>query len=363
MQVNNQKEQKSFILIVDDDKQVLKSLKIWLKNEGFRAMTASGGEEALEVVEKHPIEVALVDLKILQEDGIDVARQLRETDDMLKIIMLTGFPSYETAVKAMKVGVFDYISKGSPNEKILETIERAIAEREMAVGSYRVTDSLTGESGVRVLLFCNHSLLKERLENYSKDSPDFKLVRSLPSVDSLGARDISQQIDIALICAGCNMRSVEEAYAVLPELYHMFPETKPVIINENFSDQEKVEFLKLGVKGFSPPDLGSGRLEEALHRIKNGEIWVSRNVVDLSLHNLTSSASGHLVGANHRFGLTEREIEILRTMALGLRNKEIAEKLFISEKTVKTHINRVFRKLGVNTRATAIFKAVENKII
>ncbi|NIM13404.1 MAG: response regulator [Candidatus Aminicenantes bacterium] len=361
--MNKQKERKSFILIVDDDKQVLKSLKIWLKNEGFKAMTASSGEEALRVVEEHPIEVALVDLKMMQEDGIDVARQLRETDDMLKIIMLTGFPSYETAVKAMKVGVFDYISKGSPNEKILETIEKAISERETMGGSYRASDLLTRESGLRVLLFCNHSLLKERLENYSKDSPDFKLIRSLPSVDSLGVKDISQQIDIALICAGCNMRSVEEAYTVLPELYHMFPEIKPVIINENFTDQEKVEFLKLGVKGFSPPDLGSGRLEEALHRIKNGEIWVSRNVVDLSLQNLTSSESDHIISENHRFGLTDREIEILRTMALGLRNKEIADKLFISEKTVKTHINRVFRKLGVTTRANAIFKAVENKII
>ncbi len=361
--MNKQNEQKSFILIVDDDRQVLKSLKIWLKNEGFRPVTASNGEEALMVVEKYPIEVALVDLKILQEDGIDVARQLRETDDMLKIIMLTGFPSYETAVKAMKVGVFDYISKGSPNEKILEVVEKAIAEREAEIGSYRAADSPIRENGVRVLLFCNHSLLKERLENYSKDSPDFKLIRSLPSVDSLGARDISRQVDIALICAGCNIRSVEEAYTVLPELYHMFPEIKPVIINESFSDPEKVEFLKLGVKGFSPPDLGSGRLEEALHRIKNGEIWVSRNVVDLSLQTLTNYESDRLTVENHHFGLTEREIEILRTMALGLRNKEIADKLFISEKTVKTHINRVFRKLGVNTRATAIFKAVENKII
>jgi DNA-binding NarL/FixJ family response regulator len=358
--VNNTKKRKPFILIVDDDKQVLKSLKIWLKNEGFKAMTASNGEEALQVMEENPIEVALVDLKMRDENGIDVAQRLKETDDMLRIIMLTGFPSYETAVQAMKLGIFDYISKGSSNEKILDVIKKAIRERDM---KHHGNHAPAGENEVRLLLFCNHSLLKERLENYSRARTDFKLVHSFPSMDSGGVKNISQQVDIALICAGCNLTDIKDAYELLPDLYRIFPEIKPVIINEDFTDMEKVELLKLGIKGFAPQDFSSEKLEEALRRVKKGEIWVSRNVTRLSLQNLANYHSTSVVKEKNRFNLTEREIEILKIMALGLKNREIADKLFISEKTVKTHINRVFRKLGVNTRAKAIFVAVENNII
>jgi DNA-binding NarL/FixJ family response regulator len=77
---------------------------------------------------------------------------------------------------------------------------------------------------------------------------------------------------------------------------------------------------------------------------------------------MSSYKAPQVLNLNNRFGLTAREIEILRTMALGLKNKEIADKLFISEKTVKTHINRVFKKLGVATRAKAVLTAVENQI-
>lgn len=360
--MSKRKSRKPIILIVDDDKQVLKSLKIWLKNEGFRPLIASNGDEAVKLQETNPVEVALVDYRMSEEDGIDVAQRLGDSDELLKIVMLTGFPSYETAVKAMKVGIFDYISKGSSNEKILEVINKALGERERQE-VLRGKGPEIKESEVRVVLFCNHSLLKERLENYSKNRPRFKLVRSFATLRAVGVKSVSQQIDIALICGGCNLRRAGEAYAVLPELYRAFPGIKPVVINENFSDQEKVELLKLGVKGFSSRDLGSGKLEEALHQVKKGEIWVSRNVTHLSLKTMANLESSQIVQETVQYSLTDREVEILRTMALGLKNKEIAEKLFISEKTVKTHVNRIFKKLKATTRAKAIFTAVENKLI
>lgn len=356
------KGRKPVVLIVDDDKQVLKSLKIWLRNEGFRPLVASHGDEAIALQETNPVEVALVDYRMSEEDGIGVARRLSDCDELLKIVMLTGFPSYETAVKAMKVGIFDYISKGSSNEKILDVITKALAERDrQEIQRGKGTEIKDGE--VRVVLFCNHSLLKERLENYSKSRAGFKLIRSFATLRAVGVKSVSQQIDIALICGGCNLRSVSEAYTVLPELYRAFPGIKPVIINENFSDPEKVELLKLGVKGFSSRDLGSGKLEEALHQVQKGEIWVSRNVTHLSLKTMANLESTQMVQETVSYSLTDREVEILRTMALGLKNKEIAEKLFISEKTVKTHVNRIFKKLKVTTRAKAIFTAVENKLI
>ena len=353
-------KKKPGILIVDDDKQVLKSLKMWLKNEGFRPMTASNRNEAAAVIKDNAIDVAVVDFKMGEEDGIDVAQRLREVDNRVKIIMLTGFPSYETAVKAMKVGIFDYISKGSPNGKILDAINNAVEEREREMNLNH--HELPSLNRIRLILFCNHSLLKERLENLSKSNPIFQLVNAFPSLSSGGVKSISQQVDIALVCASCNLKNIKDAYRLLPELYRTFPEVKTIIINENFSDEEKVELLGLGIRGFSSRELSSEELEKTLLHVSKGEIWVSRSVINLSLRRMTSYKTPRVFNYKSRFELTEREIEILRAMALGLKNKQIAEKLFISEKTVKTHINRVFKKLGVTTRAKAVLTAVENQV-
>ena len=353
-------KRKFAILIVDDDEQVLKSLKIWLKNEGYAPLTASNGDDALKVIEEHLVDVALVDFRMGKEDGINVAKRLKQADEMVKIIMLTGFPSYETAVKAMKGGISDYISKGSSNEKILEAIRKALDEKEQE--GVQKDHIYLEENRVRLILFCSHSLLKERLENFSKTKPGFKLVKSFSSLNSLQVKYISQQIDIALICAGCHLKNITDAYSIFPELYRSFPDIKPVIINESFTDVEKVELLKLGIRGFFSRDLTSEKLEKALMGVKKGEIWVSQNVINLSLQDMASYRSTQIMKDKDRFGLTGRELEILKTMVMGLKNKEIGEKLFISEKTVKTHVNKIFRKLGVNTRAKAILTAVEKQI-
>jgi DNA-binding NtrC family response regulator len=120
------KDEKPTILIVDDDKQVLRSLQIWFKNEGFNPITVSEGSDAVRILKERPVDAALVDLRMSTTDGISVSQQLKDIDERLKIIIMTGFPSYETAVKAMKVGVFDYISKGSSNEKIMAMVRKAV---------------------------------------------------------------------------------------------------------------------------------------------------------------------------------------------------------------------------------------------
>jgi DNA-binding NarL/FixJ family response regulator len=296
-----------------------------------------------------------------KEDGIDISEKLKEIDEHLKVIIMTGFPSYETAVSAMKAGVTDYIAKGSSNEKILTIVKKAVEERKKE--RIYIEEKQLLKEKVAFILLCDHSLIKERLENFSKSNPKFKLIRSFPSIDYIKTRSVSQQIDIALVCANCNLKSFKDAYNVFPELYRCYPGIKPVIINENFSDEEKVELVKLGIGGFFARDLSSEKLEKALPEVKKGEIWVSRTVSNLSLKYIASAKSSTLLTNKNLFGLTEREKEILRTMILGLKNKAIAEKLFISEKTVKTHINRIFKKLRVTNRTQAILCAIDKKLV
>lgn len=349
------------ILIVDDDKQVLRSLQIWFKNEGFDPLIAMDGHEALAVMQEHSVDVALVDLRMSQEDGIDVAEKLKKLDESLKIIIMTGFPSFETAVNAMKVGAFDYISKGSSNDKIMEVIRKAVDEK--FKDEPPASSTQTVKDRISFILFCSHSLIKERLENFSRSKPEFALIKSFASTDCVKSKAVTQEVDVALVCSSCNMKSIKDAYTIFPELYRCYPGIKPLVINDTFSDQEKVEMLKLGIRGFFSKDLDSEKLEKALAHVKKGEIWVSRSVTNLSLKDMANYKAVSLPIGKETFGLTERELDILRTMALGLKNKSIAEKLFISEKTVKTHVNRIFKKLGVTNRTRAILTSIENKIL
>ncbi|MCX6584185.1 MAG: response regulator [Candidatus Aminicenantes bacterium] len=352
----------STILIVDDDRQVLKSLKIWFKNEGLNPIIASDSSEALKAVTANSVDVALVDLRMSTEDGISVSKKIRELDANIKIIIMTGFPSYETAVKAMKVGVTDYISKGSSNDKIMSVVRKALEGRRKEQGAPEKREP--AKDRISFILFCNHSLIKERLETFSKSTPEFILVKSFPGVDQLKSNRISQEVDVALVCASCSIKTFDEAFDIFPELYRNYPGIKPVLINESFTDQEKVELLKLGIRGFFSADLDSATLQRALRHVKKGEIWVSRSVTYLSLKDMaTYKTTTTALPDKSRFGLTDREIEILRTLVMGLKNKAIAEKLFISEKTVKTHVNRIFKKLGVANRTQAILAAMENKLV
>lgn len=350
---------KRSILIVDDDPKVLKSLSSWLKSEDFEVHAAAGSNEALKIIKSKNIDVTLLDYRMSKEDGLTIAKRIMEIDENIKTIILTGFPSYESAVRAMKLGVYDYLSKSMPNDKILKIIKGAARERE---ADHLVREKeLSGKNITTIVLFCDHSLIKERLENFSQNNPGFKLVKSFPEIDHIKIKSISREIDIALICANCYLKAFKDSYMFFPELYRCFPGIKPFIINESFSDKEKVELLRLGVRGFSSRDLSSSLLEKTLGRIKKGEVWVSRRVSNLSLKNMMDY-NATLQPKKEISGLTEREIEILKTIASGLKNREIADKLFISEKTVKTHINRIFRKLGVNNRTRAILTAMEKKV-
>jgi DNA-binding NarL/FixJ family response regulator len=354
-------EQKPKILVVDDDKRVLKSLKLWFSSEGLHPLVASNGNEALKMVIDYEVDVAVVDFRIGKEDGVSIAKQLREVDEDLKIIILTGFPSYETAVRAMKLGVFDYLSKGVSNEAIMEVIKKALTEKQSEKTRWE-SDS-TGDQRTKLVLFCNHSLIKERVENFLKDSQEFKLVMSFPSLGTFRVKNLSQEIHIALICASCNLKSFKDAYLVFPELYRVLPGIKPLLINENFSDREKVELLKLGIRGFFPMDSSCDALEKALGNISKGDLWISRQVSYLSLKDLVHQEPRLPLSKDKTYGLTEREVEILRKITHGLKNKQIATQLDISEMTVKTHINRILKKLGVDNRTKAVLVAMERKVI
>ncbi len=348
------------VLIVDDDREVLVSFKIWLSDEGFNVLTAVNSSEALKILDEEGAAVVLVDFRLGTENGLTVARTLKEIDETMKVIIITGYPSHETAVKTIKAGLFDYISKSASNNKILETIKKAVQARERDI--LERGEAVSRENILKLIVICKHSLIKERLGSFSRKYLDFKLIRSYNSIEQLREAEYVPEVDIVMICANCCVGAFENVFLFFDELYKLLPMSKPVVFNETFSDMEKVDLIKIGVKGFFSIDMDSEDLEKALSSIKEGDIWVPRKLVAHALTYGPEYLKNYLSGVNS-YGLSGREKEILRAMILGLTNKEIADKLFISEMTVKSHLNRIFKKFGVNNRTKAIRFAMDNKIL
>lgn len=333
---------------------------IWLKGEGFDPVTALSPKEALQAVEKNDIGLAMIDLRMGKGDGLMISRQLKLLHKDIKIIILTGFPSYETAVEAMKIGASDYLSKGSSNETIIKSIRRVLEENHQLSPPHE--KNVLEKDRIKLLLFCGHSLIQERLETISRHDNRFFLVKAFPYLDQLKIRGLCQEVDIAILCAPCNLKNFGDAQQLIGGLFHCLPTIKPIFINDNFTDEQRVKLVRMGIRGFSPRETSLERLKKGIIQVHKGGFLISPKVTALSLQALVDFNPRYSLENGAMEGLTGREIEILQVMTLGLKNREIAERLFISEKTVKTHVNRIFRKLGVNTRSKAILLMKENKL-
>ena len=115
------------ILLVDDDALVLKSLEMILKAEGIeKVYTSKNGKEALDIYKNHEIDLVLQDIRLKDENGIDIASKLLEYDREAKIILLTTFKDEEYINKAIKVGVKGYILKDNI-DSLFQSIQTVMA--------------------------------------------------------------------------------------------------------------------------------------------------------------------------------------------------------------------------------------------
>jgi DNA-binding NarL/FixJ family response regulator len=350
------------ILVVDDDPKVLGSSRLWLSTEGFQVFTSSNHQQAIQVADAEEIEVALVDFRLGFETGLDVAKSLHEVDDAIKVVIITGYPNYDTAVEAMKIGVFDYLSKGSSNAEVLAKVEKALAARKQELikaGRYEVKTDIS-----KCAIICSHSLITERLKVFCSNNPEFRLIKIFGSFEDFLEEKFLPEINNILICGSCCLGEEDDHIKFFRQLYRALPVSKPIIINERFSDQKKIELLKMGVKGFFPIDMDSEKLVKGLMLINQGDIWADRRLIGQALQSGVEYLDQQTKNFDSNpYDLTDREKEILKIMVLGLKNKQIADKLFISEMTVKTHINKIFKKLKVKNRIQAVLIALDKKLI
>ena len=146
----------------------------------------------------------------------------------------------------------------------------------------------------------------------------------------------------------------------LHQIKALLPETQVVMLTVSDDDADLVEAVRSGAQGYIKKDLSAQEFLEMLRGLQQGEAAINRKTVGRLLESFTALTRQQDYSVND---LTQREIELLQLIAEGLSNKAVAQKLYISENTVKYHIKKILQKLGVHNRTEAVAYALRTGLI
>lgn len=128
------------ILVIDDEESIRKSLRMILEYEGYDVREASSGAEGMDLLQRDPSDLALLDIKMPGMDGLEVLERLNDDGVTTQIVMISGHANVQTAVQATKLGAFDFIEKPLETERVLVAVRNALERRALVeeVGRLRL---------------------------------------------------------------------------------------------------------------------------------------------------------------------------------------------------------------------------------
>lgn len=119
------------VLIIDDESQLVEAFKMQLTKEGMRVTGVFNARDALALLKKESFDVAVLDIKLPDMDGVDLLLKLKQMEPTLEVIMLTGFASVDTAIRSMKLGAYDYLTKPCKISELETVIVKAFEKKSL----------------------------------------------------------------------------------------------------------------------------------------------------------------------------------------------------------------------------------------
>ena len=224
---------------------------------------------------------------------------------------------------------------------------------------------------IRVLISDAHPIVLEGLRSVLKQYASLQVVGEAGD----GAETIEKtvQIEPDVLLLDLKMPRVD-GLTVLRSIQTRVPRTKIILFTTADNKDEFVEAMKLGCSGILLKETPTSLIEKSILRVHAGEIWLDSSTTAAVIRHFSSPkdfpaahvgpapSSGNGKSNRERAQLSQREREIIVLIAQGYKNKEIAEKMFITEQTVKNHLHNVFDKLGVSDRLELALYAIHNSL-
>jgi two-component system nitrate/nitrite response regulator NarL len=208
----------------------------------------------------------------------------------------------------------------------------------------------TPTRSMRVMLVDDHALVRAAVRQ-AIDSEDVQLVAEAATAEDAFALALSMRPDVLLLdidLPGMN------GLQMLEELAPRLPETRIVMLTVSDSERDMLASVARGAAGYLTKDLSPEALLRALRGTQQGQLAMSRRFAARALRHFVDAARrGRVGGSGVMEGLSPRENDVLRMLAEGLTDREIASALVISPRTVETHVSNILHKLNVRNRAEA----------
>jgi two-component system nitrate/nitrite response regulator NarL len=218
---------------------------------------------------------------------------------------------------------------------------------------------------IRVLIVDGHPIVLEGLRTVLARQTEIELVGE--ASDGVEAIEKAVTLDPDVVLMELKLPRVD-GLTVLRSIQARAPRSKAILFSSSENKEEFVEAMKLGCVGILSKDAPTSLIEKSISKVHAGEIWLDSNTTAAVIRQFANPADfpamhgGNGKSSRERAQLSQREREIIILIAQGYKNKEIAEKMFITEQTVKNHLHNVFDKLGVSDRLELALYAIHNSL-
>ena len=215
-----------------------------------------------------------------------------------------------------------------------------------------------GKTPVRILIADDHAIFRDGLRKLFEDTDEVTIVGEASNGNECIRMLGKLKPDILLL----DLRMPEkDGLAVLEETNFDSIPTRVIVLTAAEDDRDVVRAMRLGARGVVLKQSASDLLLKSIRKVSEGEIWLDNRMTAEVIDAFKRSAE---TGQRRdKPLLSDREKEIVQLVAQGFRNREIGEKLFISEQTVKNHLHNIFDKLGVSDRLELALYAIHHRLI
>ncbi|PKP31036.1 MAG: hypothetical protein CVU00_13100 [Bacteroidetes bacterium HGW-Bacteroidetes-17] len=216
-------------------------------------------------------------------------------------------------------------------------------------------------SKIRIFIVDDHQVVCDGIKALLSDADDIEVLGTASNIDNLISKTKETAVHICLInIYDPTDAEIENIRKVKKEL----PNLNLLILSMNKSKSFILKTLKAGARGYLTKDTNRSELIEAIYTIRGGYDYYAKSIANIVLNNyLKETDVAHQLIDQQENSLSTREIEVLELFGQSLTNKEIADTLFISVRTVESHKNNVMKKLNLRTTVDLVKFAISNNII
>lgn len=213
---------------------------------------------------------------------------------------------------------------------------------------------------IQVILADDHQMFRDGIKAVLSDETDIQIIREVSSGEELIKSLNSCMPHVIVTDISMPDKSGIDATRIITS---KFPCAKVLILSMHTNEEFIMNAIKAGASGYLPKDAGRDELLKAIRTISAGDEYFTNEVSQIIAKSFIKESKAETSKKTQAESLTPREKEIIKYVADGLMNKEIAEKLCISIRTVDTHKNNIFTKLKLKSTIELVKYAIKNQII